>query len=1672
MSDSTPASKRVKTQDGRLDITSPTDGSPTQFGSSQVHADTPSKDSRKRASTSQNQAKMWTKGNALLSDISRLSEGTIAGYLGYTDTVHLRHLIWSYPVMKAAMVFESLLKNQLQSHAASILEASLENPGAYNYDTDLSTMISKYNHRSEEEKADQDATNLAQKLLFAAVIYHTANSLETIELLTIEDAQLHAEFTSYRVNSTKVKAFKVPQFDKSAILCPTLGPLLHLNEHPMERYCRTFTCIRYLLYMTTASKFANVLAKIERNTYFAPNNVSSDRLPAWMSKDTVVETPGAEAILELMSLEKQAPKQITLRFVREDGTDDDDNLIIHTNTFLRRRKILLPKEDLPYQHDMSEFDVGSQWRDHLRHVLLLPRLRCDFANLTLFLASKAITVGPSSVHVLGEGPWTMYDNDNPEQVVSWSEVKDILQCGDKFQIRYALKAIDTDEDGPYPFEHDGGPVQLHNSFARPIVTVAAAAQDTSMSGTQEINITVSKNIHENEPLDRKGKGPEIPEGGNGKGHEITEAPPPTPSYLEGVLAGSNTHGIRGTITPDKLFGDCRSPASLAWHLGVDVSTPAGIDAFVRKVVGTLRTANIAPKAAVDLAGLPDNARDEIQAGLHAAAETTLNADINSVQEDSNFDDYYKTQQLFAGDDSHTGPPLNACLEVSQAEFHSWHDQNQTLAKYKLKSLPSVHMHPLGHQVTGFLWMISKAYGHIRAPTEAAQAVAEELLTARTYGGLLVDNMGLGKTYTALLYLSWVFEYHTDAKPGRYKPHLVLAPAGPVIEQWRQDIVRHFKGINLILAYGDSPPNGGASLKWISAKAMRNYPKMSYFPRVFRYIFDKDNKMASKTVILTSYDTLAARTLQKPRRQPGEESKAIQPSEWTSRWNGVFHTVILDEGHKVRNPTTQIHVAVARLGAKRHWFLTGTPVQNQSLDIMGPLNILWTQIRAGLHLTIERMKWLETLKGTYQDFDILLGDTDANDGPALPYTSWKYLIAGDPYRIRQLLNCGNRHTINKFYRCMEQLLVLRRSTATSIPVDGNGARLQLRSLMPPHEITTVQLRMTSAEAAEYQYFHQNFVKDYEEGMELWLHEKQKRTDPNADLKSFPNVAAPMRAMTVNAVSTLLSRFHQTLIHTKVRGHFLDDTVATITTLRSQGFTGLQLAHSTLRKGDLPIKDASDLMRHLTFGSPKIKWILKDIIEHCMIPDKDGNRSKLLCSEEIPVSAWFVETVCKSFYIRAEVLHAGLTDPQRIALLKEFNDPNSSLTVLIMMYAVSSQGANLDGACHRVCSITCAINLPVELQVHYRPIRVSQKKKVTIVRLSVLNSHDAWREIKQIDKNIVDILTKLRSPESFQAIADALNDTRDEVLAAHLSSEGQRLLDGKPTLPLKLHKLNTLLIPDDADLVATAPDVNEPLGVEGAPLFTIAERTPLKRKRPTPTAAVLSDGEEEEPPSIAGPSAEYAPGGTDGESSEEEPDDDIGATIDPGDLSEDDEVELTPTNYIKDFKKMWPKLTPEEKAVYDQDELDFLVLLSMDPNHTYTGTEVMRSLDSAVVERGLRLVIARRSGQYKTGMKVSPHIKYNALVEHNENHDKPFSYPSFSPAHDMGRSAALRRFVQMLPPPMPTPVSEVVAEIAATHLSDPLVHVQEAVLPGTTASVGSCDTKDSNVVEPSVSNTQSE
>lgn len=93
-----------------------------------------------------------------------------------------------------------------------------------------------------------------------------------------------------------------------------------------------------------------------------------------------------------------------------------------------------------------------------------------------------------------------------------------------------------------------------------------------------------------------------------------------------------------------------------------------------------------------------------------------------------------------------------------------------------------------------------------------------------------------------------------------------------------------------------------------------------------------------------------------------------------------------------------------------------------------------------------------------------------------------------------------------------------------------------------------------------------------------------------------------------------------------------------------------------------------------------------------------------TEDVPMNAYFLEVVCKLIYVEAAASHANLSDLERDNLVNRFNNPEDTLTVLIIMYQALSQGVSLDSCCCRVVVATLAPNALFEIQAWSRVLRV--------------------------------------------------------------------------------------------------------------------------------------------------------------------------------------------------------------------------------------------------------------------------------------------------------------------------------------------------------------------------------
>ncbi|KAI0530449.1 SNF2 family N-terminal domain-containing protein [Xylaria digitata] len=178
-------------------------------------------------------------------------------------------------------------------------------------------------------------------------------------------------------------------------------------------------------------------------------------------------------------------------------------------------------------------------------------------------------------------------------------------------------------------------------------------------------------------------------------------------------------------------------------------------------------------------------------------------------------------------------------------------------------------------------------------------IQTELSLSMSFGGLIADVMGLGKTLTMLAAILQSMPMAEDfsnfyestgnesSNKLRTKATLVVVSSIQLLESWVSEIQAHF-----------SP----GSLSWISFHGQGR-------PR-------DPETMRSVSIVLTTYATLAA---------DSHGHRTLHQMDW--------YRVVLDEAHWIRNSGSKQFKAAANLESRRRWCLTGTPIQNKLEDLV-------------------------------------------------------------------------------------------------------------------------------------------------------------------------------------------------------------------------------------------------------------------------------------------------------------------------------------------------------------------------------------------------------------------------------------------------------------------------------------------------------------------------------------------------------------------------------------------------------------------------------------------------------------------------------------------------------------------------------------------------------------------
>ncbi|KAL6407082.1 hypothetical protein AUP68_09908 [Ilyonectria robusta] len=208
-----------------------------------------------------------------------------------------------------------------------------------------------------------------------------------------------------------------------------------------------------------------------------------------------------------------------------------------------------------------------------------------------------------------------------------------------------------------------------------------------------------------------------------------------------------------------------------------------------------------------------------------------------------------------------------------------------------------------HQRKALSMMVEKESGNIASPEFPSLWMEitgkngkRQTHPALTLGGLLADDMGLGKSLTALALIAGTLSYSFPSTQNSevLKPMtLVIAPLS-TLPNWENEIIKHFNS---------------DSIKFTTYHG----PKRT----------EETESLQGCEIVLTTYDVVKADFF-KATRAKAAEPGPLHSTHW--------HRIILDEAHIIRSHKTKVFEAVFSLTARHRWCLTGTPIQNGIEDL--------------------------------------------------------------------------------------------------------------------------------------------------------------------------------------------------------------------------------------------------------------------------------------------------------------------------------------------------------------------------------------------------------------------------------------------------------------------------------------------------------------------------------------------------------------------------------------------------------------------------------------------------------------------------------------------------------------------------------------------------------------------
>ncbi|NWS51214.1 TTF2 factor, partial [Chunga burmeisteri] len=532
---------------------------------------------------------------------------------------------------------------------------------------------------------------------------------------------------------------------------------------------------------------------------------------------------------------------------------------------------------------------------------------------------------------------------------------------------------------------------------------------------------------------------------------------------------------------------------------------------------------------------------------------------------------------------------------------------------------------------------------------------------RPCGGILADDMGLGKTLTMIALILAQKQLKTEKRKEKLEiwlskndstvipshSTLIICPAS-LIHHWKKEIDRHV-GCGKLRVYLYHGPNR-----------------------------DKHAEVLSEyDVVVTTYSLLSKEvpTSKEEGEVPAEDYDVGSGSSPCSPLLRVaWARIVLDEAHNIKNPKVQTSIAVCKLRASARWAVTGTPIQNNLLDMYSLLRFL-------------------------------------RCSPFDEYKVWKYQVDNNTKKGGERLSLLTRS------------LLLRR---TKDQLDSAGKPLVS---LPQRSTQLHQLKLSAEEQSVYSVLFarsrstlQSYLKRQElknEGREYAGGNPFEKVAQEFGVSQKECLAGSQSASQVSStvhVLSMLLRLRQCCCHLSLLKVALDQA-----NLNSEGLSlsiEEQLSALTLSELHTPDSKSTVYLNGTAFKTDIFEITRESTKIAHLLTELKTIQSHSESQKSVVVSQWtsmlkVVAVHLQRLGLKYATVDGSVNPKQRMDVVEEFNNNPKGPQVMLISLLAGGVGLNLTGGNH-LFLLDMHWNPALEDQACDRIYRVGQQKDVVIHR----------------------------------------------------------------------------------------------------------------------------------------------------------------------------------------------------------------------------------------------------------------------------------------------------------------------------------------------------------------------